>query len=300
MRFLSVLQKIKRPSAVALGVGVALAQSALADTYASKCAGCVSTTDFSTYARKLAHQIDQNGTGSPAGYYVLSSDGAASSAFMSVTGSYVIKNKDVGPVWVTSAVTPVDFLGNSLAAQSESVLQTVYHAQDTIVIGSDRTDPVILPQIGGNIPAFETHTDQQIEQAVAAWQASVISTYPENMTLQLTFNNGTTASFTVNWSGPKNDPRNFHLIYIPHTAKDKTGKPIDHQGHDDTTPLKNKSTVTPDGGGGGGIDLPGLASGQGFDWKFTDHVPSGTGYIDGPIVETVGGAGGGAQFISYF
>jgi hypothetical protein len=86
---------------------------------------CQITADFAAAARRQANLFDQNGGGSPGGNYIIASSSGAMSAAVSVTGHYVIKNQDVGPVWVTVAVTPIDSNGNSLAGQSEASLESL-------------------------------------------------------------------------------------------------------------------------------------------------------------------------------
>jgi hypothetical protein len=100
---------------------------------------CQITADFAAAARRQANLFDQNGGGSPGGNYIIASSSGAMSAAVSVTGHYVIKNQDVGPVWVTDAVTPIDSDGNSLAGQSEASLESFYGAFDATVMSTIET-----------------------------------------------------------------------------------------------------------------------------------------------------------------
>ena len=290
MRFLSVFLLIlaccgaMRPAA-ALNGAVNL----------TSCA-CKTTTDFVTAAKAQARLFDQNGGGQPRGNYAIASTSGAVTAYLAVTGSYVIKNHEVGPVWVTSAVTPIDSNGNSLAGQSEASLQGFYSAFDATIMATSRNAPSIINEpsnyAGSFIGSEEGEVVPGIDRAFITLGINAASVFKPGTEITVQFADGTTAVYIKNpaystyqwtWSG---------------VAHNKAKQKINRSGQ---VIASNAS------GGGGSFAVAGFGGGSGagaggFDWRFVGDGVHGEITVEPPIAAIEGGYGGagGAQFVSYF
>jgi hypothetical protein len=290
MRFLSVFLLIL------VCCGAMRPAEALNGTVNLTSCACQTTADFVTAAKQQAHLFDQNGGGSPRGNYAIASTSGAVTAYLAVTGSYVIKNQEIGPVWVTSAVTPIDSNGNSLAGQSEASLQGFYSALDATIMATSRNAPAIIHVPSDYAASFigseEGEVVPGISRAFITLGINAASVFRPGTEITVQFDDGTTAVYIKN---PATATYQWTWTGVAHN---KAGKKIDRAGNI----IATNST-----GGGGSFDVPGFGGGSGagaggFDWRFVGDGVHGEITIEPPIAAIDGGYGGagGAQYVSYF
>jgi hypothetical protein len=299
MTQMQFLFNVKCLAAVALGgplMMVAIPAEALSGTINQMSCACKTTADFVTAATQQAHLFDQNGGGSPGGNYIIASSSGAMSAYVSVTGKYVIKNIEIGPVWVTSAVTPIDSNGISLAGQSEASRQGFYSAFDATIMATSRNAPAIINEpssyAGSFINSDESEVVPGISRAFIDLGINAASVFSPGSEITVQFEDGTTAVYM------KTPAYSTYQWVWTGVAHNKLKQKINRSGQ----VISNNAS-----GGGGSFDVPGFGGGSGagaggFDWRFVGDGVHGNIIVEPPIVAIEGGYGGagGAQYVSYF
>jgi hypothetical protein len=136
-----VLSKFKHLWAVALGLvltTLAIPADAV-NVNISSCA-CATTADFTSAGKSQAFVQNQDNDQIRGGTYVVTSTSKASTAYISVTGTEVMKP---APHWQITAAIPIDANGNSLAGLSESAQEATYYAIDVNLMIADRSYPSV-------------------------------------------------------------------------------------------------------------------------------------------------------------
>jgi hypothetical protein len=208
----------------------------------------------------------------------------------------VIKNLEVGPVWVTSAVTPINSNGISLAGQSEASLQGFYSAFDATIMSTSRNAPAEITEpsnyAGSFIGSEEAEVVPGIDRAFITLGINAAFVFKPGSQITVNFADGSSAIYIKN---PAYSTYQWSWSGIAHN-KDK--KRI----------LRNGTIVTNNASGGGGsFDVAGFGGGSGagadgFDWRFVGDGVHGEITVEPPIAAIDGGygGGGGAQNVSYF
>lgn len=254
---------VKRAFSFLAGVLVALicfADSAYAFngfTAVMGCQSCSSSTDF------ISAAVAEAGVQQGPGVYHVVSESQASSADIKVTGRWVTRSGGE-TFFVPRAGTPLDQSGNSLAAMSESDLETYFNSLDQTTYGRDRGG--VVGNV--NVPAdyqrsFVCNCElEDMGAQVAGWISAqyhiVAETLKVGTIVTLVFSDGSKAQFQkISGTGTLRWQWNGK-------AWDAQGNRIDQNGN----MVGNPNTS---GAGAGEVAVPGFGAMSGVNFDLLDQ-----------------------------
>jgi hypothetical protein len=218
------------------------------NTFVSDCA-CQTSADFKNLALSLA------GTQGKPSTFQISSTVLSSTAFIRVTGKYVIGTNGE-PYWTATTATPVDFSSNSLAGNSESNLQGFFHVFDQAVFTLDRDQPlpIVLPR---DYPyqSFVVTSDDQASAIIN--QIFPMASAPAGIWVSIEFPDHTKATYILQNGLDQNGHRIWKWSGF---AWDAQGNIIGRDG-------RTSSPINTSGHGGGVFEGSGFGSGSAWNFR---------------------------------